>query len=168
MLTVITEHLTLIHAKARLRHTDRGRAIAEPVNRALGETTAHLRHALANLPDAAERMHADHAMRALDTHIGAIVELDTVITVAAYLGPDIDIDIDLTALRAERERVNADLTRNTTILVYALADARLDLNPAEDRCPECGTIAPGHGTVHERHPAGGGGINRTCSRQASA
>jgi hypothetical protein len=35
-------------------------------------------------------------------------------------------------------------------------------------CGECGGINGHHGFVHERHPAGGGGWNRPCSRRAEA
>lgn len=172
MITVITEHTTLITARAKARRHGHGAKIIEAINRALGDTTAQLIDAIENLGGIAVRTHAMTALKSLERHAGTIAELDAVLEAAAMLPGDLDVDDEVARMRYERETNAADLTRNTTVLVHALADARVDrvaeAPVAEQRCPECGTIAPGHSTVHERYPEGGGGTNRPCSRAAAA
>ncbi|WP_336653061.1 MULTISPECIES: hypothetical protein [unclassified Leucobacter] len=53
----------------------------------------------------------------------------------------------------------------------AAADAATQSTPTEvpqrdARCPECFELGGAHGSVHVRHPQGGGGWNRPCSRAA--
>lgn len=53
----------------------------------------------------------------------------------------------------------------------AAADAATQSTPIEEpqrgaRCPECFGLGGAHGSVHVRHPQGGGGWNRPCSRAA--
>lgn len=180
MITVITEHTNLVRSKTKVvghGHLG-GRAgdILEAINRALGDTCAQLRTAIEALPDVAIRMHAGRALQALETHTMTEAHLDAILEGAALLGADIDVDYEVARLRSERESNSADITRNTAVLVMALADSRVDVGaaaddprpPAEQRCTECGTIAPGHSTVHERYPEGGGGTNRPCSRATGA
>lgn len=186
MITPIAEYTALVSAKARMtaaRHVLQFRAprlfspaqdVVEATNRAIGEVRAQITTAIDDLvqgnigtPDAiAHRMHARTAFAALENHAGAIAELDLMLAAAATMPADVDVDYAAARLRAEREMQLADLTRNTAVLVHALADSRVDVpdEGAEQRCPECGTIAPGHSTVHERYPEGGGGTNRPCSR----
>lgn len=169
MITVLTEHANLVRTKAKVvahGHVDGAGVVIDAINRALGDTRAQLRTAIDALPDVAMRMHADRALQALDTHTSAEAHLDAVLEGAALLGADVDVDYEVARMRSQRETNGADLTRNLAVLVHALADSRADIpdEGAERRCPECGTIAPGHSTVHERHPEGGGGTNRPCPR----
>lgn len=170
MITVITEYTNLVRAKAKVvAHGHLGGLagdIIEAINHALGDTRTQLRTAIEALPDTATRVHADRALQSLFTHASTEAHLDAVLEGAALLGADVDVDYEVARMRSQRETNGADLTRNLAVLVHALADSRADLGTdgPEQRCTECGTISPGHSTVHERYPEGGGGINRPCSR----
>jgi hypothetical protein len=193
MIKPIAEYTALVGAKARMsparyalqfrpeRLIEHAQNVVESTNRAIGEVRAQITTAIDGLvpgdhgPSTAiiARLNARHAFAAIEVHAGIIAELDLMLTAAATLPADVDVDDEVARLRAEREVHAADLTRDTAVLVHALADARLDVTDeapaaAEQRCPECGTIAPGHSTVHDRYPEGGGGVNRPCSRSNGA
>lgn len=147
MITPIAEYTALVSAKARMaparqalqfrppRLFSPAQAVVEATNRAIGEVRAQITTAIDNLvqgnigtPDAiAHRMHARTAFAAIETHAGAIAELDLMLAAAAMLPADVDVDLAAARLRSEREMQLADLTRNTAVLVHALADARLDI-----------------------------------------
>jgi hypothetical protein len=182
MITVITEHLTLLTAKTGMHAAGavasagtigpRGTDIVEAINRALGDTTDALNAAITALPFGDIRLAARQAFDALNTATPDLAGLDIALDAAAILPADVDTDDDIARLRARREAITADINRHIAALAHALADARADITAeapaAERRCPECGTIAPGHSTVHERYPEGGGGTNRPCSRSNGA
>lgn len=52
--------------------------------------------------------------------------------------------------------------RDASLLVGAPTEEQ----PREERCPECFSLGGAHGRIHVRHPQGGGGWNRPCSRAA--
>lgn len=186
MITVIAEYTALVTAKARMngaRHALQFRPrrlfgpaqdVVDGTNRALGEARAQITAAIDNLvqgnvgtpADIAHQLHARTAFAAIDTHAGAVADLDAMLAAASTLPADVDVDYAAARLRSERELALADLTRNTAVLVHALADARLDVtgDTPEQRCPECGGLRGAHSTVHARYPEGGGGVNRPCSR----
>lgn len=147
MITPIAEYTALVSAKARMtaaRHSIQFRPsriighaqnVVEATNRAIGDVRAQITAAIDDLvpgnvgtPDAiAHRMHARHAFDALEVHAGTIAELDLMLAAAATLPADVDVDYEVARLRSERESATADLTRNTAVLVHALADSRLDI-----------------------------------------
>lgn len=131
MITVITEHTTLITARAKGRRHGHGATIIEAINRGLGDTTAQLVAAIEALEDAAQRVHAMRALKSLEAHAGTIAELDAVLEAAAMLPGDLDVDVDVAGLRYVRETHAADLTRNTAVLVHALEHSRAD-RPADE------------------------------------
>lgn len=148
MITAISEYTALVSAKARMaaarqalqfrspRLFGPAQDVIEATNRALGESRSQITDAIDALvpgnigtPDViANRMHARHAFDAIETHAGAVAELDVILAATATLPADVDIDWHLARLRAEREVALADLTRNTAVLVHALADARVDVH----------------------------------------
>lgn len=145
MITVITEHSTLLTIKAGLQGAryasagpDSASAIAESVNHALGDTTAALEGAIGHLTMGDMRLHARQAFAALGNHVTELAHVDNVLWAAALLPADIDADDDLARLRARREAITADITRTTAVLVHALADSRVDV---PDDTTENGTQA---------------------------
>lgn len=143
MITVITEHSTLLTVKAGLQGTRyagpvnvRTADIADAVNRALGDTTTALEGAINRLTMGDCRLHARRAFGALGNHVTELAHIDNVLWAAALLPAAIDVDHDLARLRARREMVAADITRTTAVLAYALADSRVDV---PDDNPENGT-----------------------------
>jgi hypothetical protein len=147
MITVIAEYIALVSTKARMtaaRHSIQfqheriigpTQNVVEATNRAIGEVRGQITTAIDDLvqgnhgtPDAiAHRMHARIAFGAIEVHAGVIAELDLMLTAAAVLPADVDVDHDVARLRAEREAHAADLTRHSAVLVHALADARIDV-----------------------------------------
>lgn len=175
MISVITEHLNLMATKTRVAGHGHlgGRAgdIIEAIDRAIEDTGAQLRTAIDTLPTVPRRL-AGSALLDIEAHTMTGVHFDAVLEGAALLGADIDVDDHVARLRGERESNSVDLNRSLAVLMKALAGVRVDAGDeyvgGERRCTECGTIAPGHSTVHERHHAGGGGTNRPCSRGTAA
>lgn len=147
MITVIAEYTALVSAKARMtaarqvlqfrspRLFSPAQDVVEATNHAIGEVRAQITTAIDALvqgnigtpDDIAHRMHARTAFAALETHAGAVAELDLVLAAAATMPADVDVDYAAARLRSEREMQLADLTRNTAFLVHALADTRLDI-----------------------------------------
>lgn len=134
MITVITEHITLIKAKVKViahPHLQHVPEVTDAINRALGNTSAQLRAAIDTLDDPGARLHASHALQAINRHAGFETHLDAVLEGIALLPADVDVDYEAARLRAERETTAADLTRSIAVLVHALADVIED-RPAPD------------------------------------
>lgn len=147
MITIITEHSTLLTIKAGLqgaRYAGTGpdtlnaqtAFLSEAVNRALGETTAALEGAIDHLTMGDVRLHARQAFAAFGTHVTELAHIDNVLWAAALLPAYVDTDYDIIRLRTRREAITADITRTTAVLVHALADVRVDV---PDDIPENGT-----------------------------
>lgn len=137
MITVITEHSTLLTVKAGLQaartattsNTLKAQTtgLAEAVNRALGDTTAALRAAVDRLVMGDTRLRARQALTALERDVTELAHIDNVLWAAALLPADIDADYDLVRVRARREAVTAAITENTATLAVALDGVRLDI-----------------------------------------
>jgi hypothetical protein len=150
MITVITEYVTLLNAKARMAPARqsiqfRPASLIEPAqhildatNRALGEARDVLNTAidgLAGLVDypekIAHKMHARHAFEAIDTHVATLVDIDAMLQAAATLPADVDVDDRVADLRAAREMTLGDFTRNLLVLLEALTAARVEILPED-------------------------------------